>query len=62
MFSWAVGLKMHSVLYKVFLNESFGECLNYVNSFVKSYYVFNPKLVWNRGIILSENGLAASNL
>ena len=36
---------MHSVLYKVFLNKSFGKCLSYVNSFVKSYCVFNSKLL-----------------
>jgi hypothetical protein len=35
----------HSVLYKVFLNESFVEHLNYVNSFVKSYCVPYFKLV-----------------
>jgi hypothetical protein len=44
-FLCAVSLKMHSVLYKVFLNESFGECLNYVNNFVKSCCVFNYKLI-----------------
>jgi hypothetical protein len=36
---------MHSVLYKVFLNESFGEYLSYINSFVKSYCVLNSKLL-----------------
>jgi hypothetical protein len=36
---------MHNVLYKVFFNESFGECLSYVNSFVRSYCVLNYKLV-----------------
>ena len=41
----AVILKAHSILYKEFHNESFGECLSCVNSFVKSYYVFESKLV-----------------
>jgi hypothetical protein len=36
---------MHSVVYKVFLNENFDECLNNVNNFVKSYYMLNSKLV-----------------
>jgi hypothetical protein len=36
---------MHSVLYKVFLNESFGQCLSHVNNFVKSYCVLNSKLI-----------------
>ena len=35
---------MHSILKKVFLNESFGEYLNFVNSFVKSYCILNLKL------------------
>jgi hypothetical protein len=34
---------MYSVLYKVFLNESFGECLSYVNSFIMSYCMFSMK-------------------
>jgi hypothetical protein len=55
-------LKTHSILYKVYLNKSFNECLSYVNSFVKSYCVLNSKLVQNRGTILSENESAASNL
>jgi hypothetical protein len=62
MFPWAVGLKIHSVLYKVFLNESIGEYLSFVNNFIKNYYVAYSKLVWNRGTILSENGSTASNL
>jgi hypothetical protein len=62
MFLWAVSLKTHSVLYKVFIYESFGKCLSYVNSFINSYYMFNSKLVWSRGTILSKDGLAASNL
>ena len=33
------------VLYKVFLNESFDECLTCINSFVNSYFVTNSKLV-----------------
>ena len=36
---------MHSVLCIVFLNKSFGEYLSYVNSFVKSYWVLDSKLV-----------------
>jgi hypothetical protein len=36
---------MHSVLYKVFLNESFGECLSNINSFEKSYCMLDSKLV-----------------
>jgi hypothetical protein len=36
--------------------------LNYVTSFVKSYCVLHFKLVWNRGTILSKDGLAAVNL
>jgi hypothetical protein len=62
MFSWAVGLKPLSVLYKVFLNESFDEYLSNVNSFVKSYCMLDSKLVWSRDTILSEDGLTASNL
>jgi hypothetical protein len=61
-FPWGVGLKIHSVLYKVFLNESFSEYLNYVNYFVKSYCVSYSKLVWIRTTILSENGSTVSNL
>jgi hypothetical protein len=38
-------LKTHSVLYKVFLNESFGENLSFVNSFLKNYCVPYFKLV-----------------
>ena len=45
LFPCAVTLKAHSVLYKEFHNESFGEYLSCVNSFVKSYYVFESKLV-----------------
>jgi hypothetical protein len=45
MFSRAVGLKTHSILYIVFFNESFGEYLSYVNSFVKSHCVLESKLV-----------------
>jgi hypothetical protein len=36
---------MLSILYKVFLNENFDECLSNVNSFVKSYCMFDSKLV-----------------
>jgi hypothetical protein len=36
---------MYSVLYKVFLNESFGECLSYVNRFIKIYCMLISKLV-----------------
>jgi hypothetical protein len=36
---------MHSVFYIVFFNENFGEYLSYINSFVKSHYVFDSKLV-----------------
>jgi hypothetical protein len=36
---------MHSVLYIVFFNKSFGEYLSYINSFVKSHCVFEFKLV-----------------
>jgi hypothetical protein len=36
---------MLNVLYKKFLNESFDECLNNVNSFVKSYCMLDSKLV-----------------
>ena len=49
-------MKAHSVLYKEFLNESFGECLNCVNSFVESYFLFESKLVLGRDTILSEEG------
>jgi hypothetical protein len=49
-------------LYIVFFNESFGEYLSYVNSFVKSHCVLESKLVWSRDTILSEGGLTASNL
>jgi hypothetical protein len=45
MFSLAVDFKMLSVLYKMFLNESFGECLNNINSFVKNYCMLDSKLV-----------------
>jgi hypothetical protein len=62
MFSWAVGLKTLSVLYKVFLNESFSECLSNINNFVMSYCMLDSKLVWSRDTILSEDGLTASNL
>jgi hypothetical protein len=55
-------LKTHSVLYIVFFNESFGEYLSYVNSFVKSHCVLESKLVWSRDTILSESGLMALNL
>ena len=61
-FLWAIGLKMHSIVYKMFLNESFDEYLSYLDNFVKSYCMFNSKLVWSRGTILSEDGLASSNL
>ena len=36
---------MHSVLYIVILNESFGEYLSNVNSFIKSSYILDSKLV-----------------
>jgi hypothetical protein len=36
---------MHSVLYIVFFNKSFGEYLSYVNSFIKSHCVLESKLV-----------------
>ena len=36
-FLWAVGLIIHIVLYKVFLNKSFGEHFCYINFFVISY-------------------------
>jgi hypothetical protein len=62
MFSWAVGLKTHSVLYIVFFNASFDEYLSYVNRFIKSHCVFDSKLVWSRDTILSEDELTASNL
>jgi hypothetical protein len=62
MFSWAVGLKTLNILYKMFLNKNFGECLSNVNSFVKSYCMFDSKLVWSRDTILSEDGLTTSNL
>jgi hypothetical protein len=62
MFLEPVGLKMLSILYKMFLNESFGECLSNVNSFVKSYCMLDSKLVWSRDTILSEDGLTALNL
>jgi hypothetical protein len=62
MFSWAIGLKTYNVLYKVFFNESFGECLSNVISFVKNYCMFDSKLVWSRDTTLSEDGLMASNL
>ena len=45
LFPWAVTLKAHSVLYKEFHNENFSECLSCVNSFVKSCYAFESKLV-----------------
>jgi hypothetical protein len=44
MFSLAVSLKIHIVLYKMFLNKSFGKVLSYVNSFLKSYCVPYSKL------------------
>jgi hypothetical protein len=62
MFLWVISLKTHSILYKIFLNESFDKSLSYVNSFVNSYCVLNSKLIWNRGTILSEDVLTASNL
>jgi hypothetical protein len=55
-------LKTLSVLYKMFLNESFGECLSNVNNFVKSYCMFDSKLIGSHDTILSENGLTTSNL
>jgi hypothetical protein len=39
MFLWAIGLKTYSILYNMFLNESFDKYFSYVNSFVKSYCV-----------------------
>ena len=36
---------MLSVLYKKNFNKKFGECLSNVNSFVKSYYILDSKLV-----------------
>ena len=45
LFPSVVTLKAHSILYKEFHNESFGECLSCANSFVKSNYVFESKLV-----------------
>jgi hypothetical protein len=36
---------MHIILYIVFFNESFGEYLRYINSFVKSHCVLDSKLV-----------------
>jgi hypothetical protein len=36
---------MHSILYIVFFNESFDECLSYVNNFVKNYCVLEFNLV-----------------
>jgi hypothetical protein len=36
---------MHSVLYIVFFNESFGEYLSYINSFVKRHCVLDSNLV-----------------
>jgi hypothetical protein len=45
MFSLAIGLKTHCVLYIAFFNESFGEYLSYINSFVKSHFVLESKLV-----------------
>ena len=44
-------------MYKEFLNESFGECLNCINSFFKSYCLLESKLVWGRNTILSEEGV-----
>jgi hypothetical protein len=61
-FPWVVGLKTYNVLYKTYLNESFGEYLSHVNNYVKGYCVPYSKLVWNRGINLSEDGSTASNL
>ena len=37
-----VTLKVHSILYKEFLNEIFGECLSCVNSFVKTIVFLFP--------------------
>ena len=62
MFSWVVGSKTYNVLCVVFLNKSFGEYLSYVNSFVRSYFVLDSKLVWSRDTILSEDELTASIL
>jgi hypothetical protein len=62
MYPWTVGLKTHSILYKVFINKKIGEYLSFINSSVKSYCVPYSKLVWNRGTILNEDGLVASNL
>ena len=45
MFLSAIALKVHSVLDRVFLNESFDECLRCIISFVKSHCVSNSKLV-----------------
>ena len=46
----------------MFFNETFGKCLNYVYSFIKSYCVSNSKLVLNYDSILSERGSATSIL
>jgi hypothetical protein len=62
MFSWAIGLKTLSILYKMFFNENFGEYLSNVNNFVKNYCMLDSKLVWSRDTILSEDGLTASTL
>jgi hypothetical protein len=45
MFSRVVGLKTHSVLYKMFFGESFDKYLSYINNFVKNYCVPSFKLV-----------------
>jgi hypothetical protein len=53
-FSWAVGLIVHSILYKVFLNESFVEYFCYVYSFVMNSYLSYSKLLCNCGIYFSK--------
>jgi hypothetical protein len=62
MVPWAISLKTHNILYKVFPYESFGKYLSYVDSFVKSYCVFYSKLIWSHDNILSEDESVASNL
>jgi hypothetical protein len=57
MFLVAIGLKTHNVLYKVFLNKSFGECLSYVNSFVKSYCTYSVFMVYFNVSIINFNVL-----
>jgi hypothetical protein len=58
-FSWAVGLIVHSVLYKVFFNKSFCKYLYYVNNFVKNYCVSYSKKLWSHTTCFSGDGLAA---